>query len=299
MHPNEIEHRVSLAPMNFADVDHCEYSYDGTQIKLYYYNGSWRIGTTRSINAFRSRWTSTKSFGDMFVEAVDQYPGFMERLNPQYVYAFVLMHPENQIVVKYDSPKLVHVLTRDRTTWEKCEADLGVPKPERVEYETEDALLADIAGRWKTGNKPNIEFEGIMVLDRNGDRMKILFEKYQEYKNLRGNMRKPDYRMMELRNHPGLRMEFVDTYNLYDEFHAFEDRYKKMINKVHNYYVKKFIRREVQTLNQVPQIYRNVLYKLHQNYIVTRAVMTKERVHLLFLEFPTQQLYFVYNRLVD
>ena len=300
MMPHEIEHRVSVAPMNFNELARCEYSYDGTQIKLYRYNQEWRVATTRSINAFRSKWSSSKSFGEMFEDAIDQYPGFMERLNPEYVYAFVLMHPDNQIVVKYDRPKLVHVLTRDTNTWtEVTDVDLGVPKPERIWYESEEKLLTDISLRWMNQNKPNITHEGIMLVDSNGQRMKILFEKYQEYKNLRGNMRKPDYRLMEMRKEPGSRMEFVDTYNLYDEFHMFENRYRKMITKVHHYYVKKFIKRELQKLTDVPQIYRNLLYKLHQNYIITREVMTKERVHQLFLDFATRQLYFVYNRLVD
>jgi hypothetical protein len=300
MMPHEIEHRVSVAPMNFAELYRCEYSYDGTQIKLYHYNGEWRVATTRSINAFRSKWSSSKSFGEMFEDAVDQYPGFMERLNPEYVYAFVLMHPDNQIVVKYDVPRLVHVLTRVSNTWtEVSDVDLGVPKPERIWYESEENLLNDVWLRWTNQNKPNITHEGIMLVDRNGQRMKLLFEKYQEYKNLRGNMRRPDYRMLEMRKEPGTRMEFVDTYNLYDEFHVFEDRYQKMITKVHHYYMKKFIKRELQKLTDVPQIYRNLLYKLHQNYIITREVMTKERVQQLFLDFATPQLYFVYNRLVD
>lgn len=303
MHPHEIEHRLSVAPLKFGELARCEYSYDGTQIKLYHYNGEWRVATTRSMNAFRSKWSSAKSFGEMFEDAVDHYPGFMEKLNPDHVYAFVLMHPENQIVVKYEQPRLVHVLTRDANNanpWtEVHDVDLGVPKPERMWYESEENLLTDISLRWMNQNKPNIQHEGIMLIGANGERMKILFEKYQEHKNLRGNMRKPDYRMLEMRNEPGARMEFVDTYNLYDDFHTFEDRYRKMITKVHQYYVKKFIRREVAKLTDVPQIYRNLLYKLHQIYIVTRIVMTKERVEQLFLEFPTPQLYFVYNRLVD
>jgi hypothetical protein len=303
--------------MNFNDLRRVEYSYDGTQIKVYYYNGLWRLATTRSINAFRSKWIGAKSFGEMFEEAVDQYPGFMERLNPQHVYSFVLLHPENKLVVKYDRPQLIHVLTRDSSDqWREIDVDIGVNKPECVRYETEEALIRDIRERWngpsvgiESGEKVNISYEGVILVDSEGNRMKILYEKYQKLNNLRGNMRKIDYRLMEMRNNPGERMEFVYHYDLFSEFNDYEDRYNRMVKAVHQNYCRRYIRHEVQALTELPAYMRTIVYRIHQNYRENKTdimnsnsgsmvvpPMTVNRIHELFGTFPTPLLYFVYKR---
>jgi hypothetical protein len=296
--------------MDFDKLNRIEYSYDGTQIKLYYYNGSWRVATTRGINAFRSKWGSNKSFGEMFEDAVDRYPGMMERLDRKHVYGFVLMHPENKLVVKYQEPNIVHVITRNTETWEECDVDIGVPKPKVVyngnnvnaheeEIRSQEEIRSEEELVWKLKEETNeqLEYEGSMLVGEDGKRMKVLYEKYQHLSNLRGNMRKAEYRMFELRNEPVKMMEFVYYYDLFDEYRTFMKKYQNMVNKVQKYYYSRYIAKQVGTLTDLPFFVRNVVYKLHQNYIETHNIMTRERVAELFVNFPTEQLYFVYNRI--
>ena len=44
-------------------------NHEGCLIRVYFANNDWRISTQRKIDAFKSRWSSQKSFGMLFVEA--------------------------------------------------------------------------------------------------------------------------------------------------------------------------------------------------------------------------------------
>ncbi len=43
---------------------------EGTLIRIFYFNDKWIITTHRKLDAFKSKWGSEKSFGDIFKEAV-------------------------------------------------------------------------------------------------------------------------------------------------------------------------------------------------------------------------------------
>ena len=43
------------------------YSTEGTMLRLFHYNGKWRITTHKKLSAFDSRWSCNLSFGELFV----------------------------------------------------------------------------------------------------------------------------------------------------------------------------------------------------------------------------------------
>ena len=78
----------------------CEEFIDGTMINLFYYKGGkydgWLISTRSTIGA-NCRWTSEKTFSELFNEAKSfDYEPF----DKDYTYTFVLQHPDNRIVQK-------------------------------------------------------------------------------------------------------------------------------------------------------------------------------------------------------
>ena len=93
-----------------------EESVDGTMINLFYYNDSWRVSTKTMINAADSKYYSQRSFLDLFMEAKGEFN--FDSLNKRCSYTFVLVHPENRIVVKYNKSELVHINTRNMDTLE-------------------------------------------------------------------------------------------------------------------------------------------------------------------------------------
>lgn len=93
----------------------------GSIIKLYFYNGKWNIGTSKNLNAEKSFWSSKKSFETLFVEAVEEsneetsYFDFLEKLDPNYCYSYLLQHPENDCIVKVAKP-FIFILNKVNTT---------------------------------------------------------------------------------------------------------------------------------------------------------------------------------------
>ena len=79
-------------------------------INVFHFGGDWHISTRSKIGA-NCKWFSDKKFSEMFDEAKGGLD--FEKLNPELTYSFVLRHPENRIVTKYDTTDLVLVQVRN------------------------------------------------------------------------------------------------------------------------------------------------------------------------------------------
>ena len=150
-----------------------EESVDGTQVRLFYYNDVWNVATTRCIDANRSYWYSTRSFGDLFNDAsIINY----DDLDVRCCYSFVLKHPDNRIVVNYDHPSLVHVCTRNLDTFEEIDVYIGVNKPEKFKFNKFSDVV--VSAMYELGYNT----EGYMLCDKNFNRIKIKSVKYLNVK---------------------------------------------------------------------------------------------------------------------
>ena len=86
---------------------------EGTMINVFWNKnvgttGEWVISTRSNVGGQTSFYKSsnTKTFNTMFFEALNEIDFKLEQLNPLYCYSFVLQHPENRIVIKFDKPQL-------------------------------------------------------------------------------------------------------------------------------------------------------------------------------------------------
>jgi len=102
---NDKEMQLKVVGGEDLDWNSCqvEESVDGTQIRLFYYDGKWCKATTRCSDAYRAYWYSDRSFGDLFDEAAELGGFNYDALDKSCCYSFVLCHPENRIVVRYDN----------------------------------------------------------------------------------------------------------------------------------------------------------------------------------------------------
>jgi len=225
---------------------------DGTQIRLFFYNGEWRCATTRCIDAKKAYWFSDKSFFDMFGEAATAIGFDLNKLDKACCYAFVLCHPENRIVVKYEKPALYHVLTRNMNTLQETECDIGVAKPRRY-----DSLPAS----------------GIaIIVDRNGRRMKVQDDKYKLMKELRGNGNNLFFRYLELRK-DGLVDQFLEYYPEYEKkIEEYQREFANMTSEIYKLYVSKHITHGI--TDETPKHMKHILYMLHGNYLRTGRKIT-------------------------
>lgn len=147
---------------------------DGSLIRLYYYDDSWRVSTQGVFDANECETYSPhviegpmkSTFGKLFWEAFAKTKVSLDSLNKKYTYTFELTSPYNRIVIEYDDTSIWHIGTRDMDTLQELDADIGIKKPERFPITTLQGCLAAVE-QYK-GEK-----EGYVVVDKNWNRVKI------------------------------------------------------------------------------------------------------------------------------
>ena len=284
----------------YIDWSQCqvEESVDGTQIRLFYYDGKWCKATTRCSDAYRARWYSDKSFGELFDEAAVEDGVDYDLLDKECCYSFVLCHPENRIVVPYEKPHLVHVMTRRLDTFEEVtdtNSVAGVVRPK---------IYTKFSTPWELVNYAHIQsdsnLEGYMVhctSEVDGvvthQRMKIISSAYLAVKELRGNGNNLFFRYLELRQ-SGLLPSFAQYFPEFaDQFKAYETNILNIAREIKTQYINKFVYRSIKVADWH---YRPVVYKLHGEYLETHNKTTMDTVLKYLGELHPKQLCFMYNR---
>lgn len=269
-----------------------EESVDGTQIRLFYYDGKWNKATTRCTDAYRAYWYSDYSFGKLFDEAATACGLDYDKLDTDCCYSFVLCHPDNRIVVEYSVPTLVHVVTRNLETFEEVTESYGVEGVRRPN------VYNKFDNPWQLVNYAQIQndftLEGYMVHHlATHTRMKIISNAYLSVKELRGNGNDTFFRYLELRQN-----ELLTTFLQYfpefkDEFKAFETNILNIAREIKSQYINKFV---FKAIKSVDWQYRPIVYKLHGQYLKDHQKTTLDVVLKSIGELHPKQLCFMYNR---
>ena len=328
---NDLTYLNNKFPFNDKTV--VQESIDGTQIKLFYYGDKWRVATTRSIDAYSTRFSSRRTFGEMFDEALALSNLNLETLNKRKCYSFVLCHPDNRIITKYEKPDLVHVFTRDLDTLEvDLIYDVGVRKPQTLEYQGYEKLLEDAN---------NLEYykEGFVLHsgDEQNKMMKIKSKNYLKCCRMRGNNNNILFHYLELRYNDyqnkkynqndikehtiistGLNISkdeldnftdennanvsnssnvenFLQYFNEYREiFKLFEENIRALAKFIHVEYICRFVNKTIQT-KDISWYYRPIIYSLHTNYYNTKKVTSYNEVLNMINHIHPAQLCFLYN----
>ncbi len=150
---------------------------DGSLIQLYWYGDSWRVNTRGSwggggIQGHDITWR------ELFLKTVKE--GVFDELNRGLTYLFELTSRYNQVVRVYPTPASYLLSTfHTRTGVELNEfaldvvADkLGCPRPSRHRFASLDEVEDHLAAH------PEATFEGFVLRDRNGLRLKVKSPRY-------------------------------------------------------------------------------------------------------------------------
>ncbi len=147
---------------------------DGSLIKLWFYDGRWRISTNGTIDAFKAPLatdTFCKSFGELFMETFNtDYFGVMDK---DCTYMFELVSPYNKIVVPYPIIDIYHIGTRNNKTGEEQDTNIGIKHPKLYDMHTEEQVK-------NAANQLPFNEEGYVVVDKSYHRVKIKSPKYVE-----------------------------------------------------------------------------------------------------------------------
>ncbi len=304
---NDLSYLNNKFPFNDKTI--VQESIDGTQIKLFYYGDKWLVATTRSIDAYSTRFSSRSSFGKMFDDALELSNLNLETLNKRKCYSFVLCHPDNRIITKYEKPDLVHVFTRDLDTLEvDLSYDVGVRKPKTLEYtEGYEKLLDDV-------NDLEYYKEGFVLHsgDEQNKMMKIKSKNYLKCCRMRGNNNNILFHYLELRfnDYQNIKYNnelsnesiystnienFLQYFNEYSEiFKLFEDNIRALVKFVHVEYICRFVNKTIET-KDISWYYRPIIYSLHTNYYNTKKKTSYNEVLTMINHLHPAQLCFLYN----
>lgn len=159
------------------------WSEEGTVLRVFWYGERWYISSHRLIDCTQRKWSSKRNFGELFDDCIPRQK-LSAVLNKEYVYVFLLQHPENRIVTLFDKPRLLHVQTL-RNDGEKLVSVEGhalehpnISVPERLdEY---DNFV-------EKAQNPPASKNGILLSFEDGTYAKIVSNEYTRLRNIRGN----------------------------------------------------------------------------------------------------------------
>lgn len=176
---------------NAADIDwasaRASEKLDGSLISYWYDEDEWHISTNSTIDAFDAPLEDKTyhNFGELVLKAAENMHLDTSKFNPNHIYTFELCTPINRVVIKHDDFYLYHTLTRDKTTLEEIEEDIGIPKPAQYIINGGHADPYDFK---ELVNSFDDTHEGIVVKDKYNNRVKIKTAEYVRLHYLMGLM---------------------------------------------------------------------------------------------------------------
>jgi hypothetical protein len=258
---------------------------EGTMINMFWNrkifpNGGWEIATKNVVGADTAFYDKSKSFREMFFEAAEYNNFNVDLLNKNCCFSFVLQHPDNRIVVKFNKPQLylvsaysfmidnnnsnnMIVKQHDLNIIEKyLKSTTNIKFPQLYTWDNYKSLENDFGSL-----NSNYEILGVMIHNiSTGERTKIRNPCYESIRKLKGNQTKLQYQYLTLRQ-LGKIKDFLTYYpENKKQFLQFRDNLHEFTNTLHKNYISCYVKKEKQLINYGPQ-FRTHMYNLHQKYI--------------------------------
>lgn len=168
---------------------------DGSLILLYWYSGVWNINTRGSFADGELAFTG-KSWKEWVLEAIPN-KSMINQLNTKFTYIMEFVSPYNKIVRHYSTPQLYLLSVMETATGEEMndeDADdvslsLGILRPQRFDLKVPEQIKD-----YLTKNaQDDPTFEGLVLIDRNRNRIKFKSDTYVSLHHLvdNGNLFNP------------------------------------------------------------------------------------------------------------
>lgn len=245
---------------------------DGTVIRLYY-DGEWKVATLHTIDATNAYWLSSKSFKELFLECSEDLS--YDVLNKSYIYGFIIRHPENKIVTHYEVKDLVHIFTLDEN-FKNVDEDLKIIKPKKLIFTNFLQMINSCL---------NLPFylPGYLVTTLDGNNVKYISPHYCHVKNLKGNTPLIDVRYLQIRKTTKVN-ELILYYPEYTMVaQNIEGRIIEKTKEIYKKYVDIKIKKKWYDLDKLD---KQLIYKIHENYLLTKTPITFQSVYKVFNDFP-------------
>jgi len=272
-----------------------EEAVEGSQIKLFCYQGEWRVASSHCIDARRANWDGYNLY-DLFLEAAAYEKWDMKSLtDPKYCHLLVMQHPNNSSsIMEFREPKLFHIMSRDMSQENMPEVnlDIGLKKPNIVlKFGSMEELLKDV------NENTSLDNQGYIVHDlKTEKRIKILNKTYKMASDLKMNRTSNNmiYHYLQLR----AQNKVADYLKFYPKdtpiFTEFEMKLEDMISEIYQQYLRKFKFKLIK-MSDVFYQFRPIVYELNGTYLATRQGITRRDVSEALFKKTPEQITFMYN----
>jgi len=285
---NKLDERINTENMQL------QFVLEGAMVRLYFYQNNWYLATKKCINASKSKWMSSKNFLTLFEEclaSLQHIEKLQEKLDTKCCYTFIIMHPENNIILQNKVLKLFHISTRNLNTLEEIESNIGIEKAPSKSFSIEEVpgMIESLK------NEINYTYEGYMIVDNNYNRHKFKTSIYKNLRTIWGNNNNRFYRYLELRKDFNLLNQYL-IYFPYDKqlLFEYEENLNKLAFKILECYKNKHVLKKD---DKIPFYYSKIIYKLHGDFMKTRVITNHEKVMIELFNLDPKQVCFILNKL--
>ena len=262
---------------NFHNL-YIEPCYEGTLLRVYYYDNKFWVATKKCIDAKDSKWKSEKNYYELFGEAVQntQYNSF--QFEKDKVYFFLLKHPENTRVFDYSSPDL---LLLDTFRIENNNVLCITERENKHEINSYQELVNHINNK----TLESMETQGLVICNSNNLTIKqrINFPLYNKISQLYGNEPSRYIRFLELRENMNVLKEYIQYFPEHKKlFLDYENDFIKFASEIHDLYMNvKVFKKEI----IIQKNFRKLIYNIHGIYLKDRVPITVTSIinHLMTL----------------
>lgn len=233
-------------------------AYEGTLLRMFYFNNKWYLSTHKKLDAFKSKWSSKDSFGELFIKSLhteeqnnvflknclpkgdDIFERFKSILDKNNQYMFLIRsNNENRIVCKNpEMQRMYHVgtFTKDGLSFSD---NINISKPDKLNITNVNELIQCVS-------KSNINFiQGIIAFNiKKNIHVKIYNNTYYDYFKVRGNEQSIRFRYLQVRLNKDYTNKLVSLYpNYKNEFVLYEQYIKEISKNIYTAYVNRFIKK--------------------------------------------------------
>lgn len=263
--------------LNFNNL-HIEPCYEGTLLRVYNYNNSFRVATKKCINAKDSKWKSNKNYYELFGEALQNTQFNSFQFENDKVYFFLLKHPENTRVFDYSSPDL---LLLDTFRIENNNVFCITERKNEKEINTYQELVNYINNQ----TLECMETQGFVIFSSDNPTVKqrINFPLYNKISGLYGNESSRYIRFLELREDMNKLKEYIQYFPEHKKlFLDYENAFIKFASEIHDLYMNvKVSKKEI----IIQKNFRKLIYNIHGIYLKDRIPISVTSIinHLMTL----------------
>lgn len=269
-------------------------SYEGSIIRVYF-DQEWKISTNNKSNAFSSKWSSNRSFGEMFLSGLNKsIEEVTNVLDQNKLYSFlVCTNQETQIVFGSDSmiSKVMFISSIDNNTGNvtyAIDSDMKLTESAKeLKFDSYNQLITFVK------NLDPTKYQGVIAFTPNNTPIKIINTTYKSVVNLRSNEPNVVKRFYELTSLHEVYVKFLSRFNR-NLVETFERKLQILITMVQNIYFQRYIKHNI---IQTSPFIHFILKGLHCKFIQTKAVTNINMVSDFVRSLCVSQFYNVYNEL--